>query len=773
MEHLKRLEGEVLELLTELGDPQLEAEMREFKVRPHQFIGLEINPWAVPIAELVLWIGYLQWHFRTSDKAVPDDPVISKEHSIRLQDAVLAYDRKKMITWAMARENPDLPGLPDEVREKLRRNRGDEAPAAKSEVRSAKSEGEQFPSPNSGLPPLTAPVSVWDGRTMKRHPVAGKDVPDETARVPLWRYVNPRQADWPEADYVVGNPPFIGNKRMRATLGDGYAETLRGAYGDLPESCDFVVYWWHIAATRLSRGSLRRFGFICTNSLTQPFNRSAVAKFLTGEPPISLVFAIPDHPWVDSADGAAVRISMTVAEQGVRSGEFYEVLQESPGSDLERAITLEKKSGIIHANLSVGAHVGDIVALEANAGISNQGVTPLGTGFRLERSDLRRLGLDPDSLPSVIKPYLIGRDLVQRPEEKYIIDFFGHSEQQAKSNYPELMQIVIDSVRPEREQKKRDSYREKWWTFAEPRSMLRPALDSIRRYIATCRTAKHRLFTFVPSRTLPDAKVVAIGLADPFFLGVLSSSIHQRWTLKTGALLEDRPNYNHSDCFVKFPFPSPDDATRERIRSLGEQLDAHRKRQQALHPGLTLTGMYNVLEKLRSGGALTAKEKVIHEQGLVSVLRQIHDDLDAVVFAAYQWPATLSDEEILERLVALNHQRAEEEKRGHIRWLRPDFQCRDRQQQAVQTELEADEDGESPKSEVRSPKTDAPQPWPKPLAEQVEAVRRVLSAAGGPVTAAEVAARFQRASKDRVAEILETLLALGKARQVDVGKFQA
>jgi hypothetical protein len=288
------------------------------------------------------------------------------------------------------------------------------------------------------------------------------------------------------------------------------------------------------------------------------------------------------------------------------------------------------------------------------------------------------------------------------------------------------------------------------------------------------------------------------------------------------------PRYTKARCFDPFPFPDPDEATRARIRVLGEQLNAHRKRQQALHPGLTLTGMYNVLEKLRAMEkvgtrftaspishpapgkdgddvevvpTLTAKEKQIHEQGLVSVLKQIHDDLDAAVFHAYGWDdlagmrSTASsssvsdsrdpvkrvptgadiDEIILQRLVALNHARAEEEKRGIIRWLRPEFQCRDPRRQPVQTEMAADEEEETgtAKSEVRGPKKDGPLAWPKPLAEQVEAVRRALAAEGGPVTAAGVAAQFQRANRERVAEILETLVALGKARQTESGGFQA
>ena len=155
---------------------------------------------------------------------------------------------------------------------------------------------------------------------------------------------------------------------------------------------------------------------------------------------------------------------------------------------------------------------------------------------------------------------------------------------------------------------------------------------------------------------------------------------------------------NHSECLDPFPFPACSDEQKQRIRDLGGQLHAPRKRQQALHPELTITGMYNVLEKLRSGEALTAKEKKIHEDGLVSVLKQIHDDLDAAVFDAYGWPHDLTDEQILERLVALNAGRAEEERRGIVHWLRPEFQNPQGAAVAAQTEigLVAEQAGETP-----------------------------------------------------------------------------
>ena len=124
--------------------------------------------------------------------------------------------------------------------------------------------------------------------------------------MPLLTYTNPRPATWPQADFIVGNPPFIGTARMREDLGDGYAETLRATYPDVPESADFVLYWWHKAAELTRTGKARRFGLITTNSLRQTFARRVVQAQLAAQPPLSLAFAIPDHPWVDTAEGAAM-----------------------------------------------------------------------------------------------------------------------------------------------------------------------------------------------------------------------------------------------------------------------------------------------------------------------------------------------------------------------------------------------------------------------------------------------------------------------------------
>jgi hypothetical protein len=281
----------------------------------------------------------------------------------------------------------------------------------------------------------------------------------------------------------------------------------------------------------------------------------------------------------------------------------------------------------------------------------------------------------------------------------------------------------------------------------------------------------------------PEHSLVAFGLSDAVFLAVLSSRIHVAWALATGGTLEDRPRYNKTRCFETFPFPVIDTAASARIAALAEQIDTHRKRQQAAHPDLTLTGLYNVLERLRRREPLNAKEKIIHDHGLVSVLRELHDDLDRAVFAAYGWndladalvgkpgattpwpekPAeqAAAEEELLSRLVALNAERAAEEARGLVRWLRPEFQVR--QTAAVQTEIADEEQPARPAAPA------ARQPWPASLPEQIRLVADTVAAAPRPMSLDQLAESFTGRGpwKKRLPEIVASLEALGRLRFTD------
>ena len=194
---------------------------------------------------------------------------------------------------------------------------------------------------------------------------------------------------------------------------------------------------------------------------------------------------------------------------------------------------------------------------------------------------------------------------------------------------------------------------------------------------------------------------------------------------------------------------------------MGEQLDAHRKAQQKAHPKLTLTAMYNVLEKLRAGERIEGKDRETYDQGLIGILRDLHDQIDAAVAEAYGWPVDLTDDEILHRLVDLNRERAAEEARGLVRWLRPDYQ-----NPAGRTVTK----GEQTAMDIGPAETATKAPWPKTLPEQIAAVRNALSDLGT-ATPEQVARQFMRARAGSVQPLLESLTALGQARIVEGGRF--
>ena len=404
------------------------------------------------------------------------------------------------------------------------------------------------------------------------------------------------------------------------------------------------------------------------------------------------MFAIPDHPWVDTADGAAVRIAMTVGTVGTHEGELLEVTGEHPQDDGAAKVTFLATRGKISADITAGASAAGMAQLKANFGLNSNGMMLAGSGFIVPESEIKGLGLG--SIPGLekhLRPYRNGRDITEEPRGVWVIDLFGLRPEEIRQRFPAVYQHVLNTVKPERDANRRPKMRTVWWVFGEPRKGFRAAVAGLRRFISTVETAKHRFFVFLDATILPDHKLNVFALDDAFYLGVMSSRIHTTFALAAGSTLEDRPVYLQSRCFLPFPFPACVAAAQERIRQIAEDLDAHRKRVQSQNPGLTLTGMYNVLEKLRASEVLNAKEKQIHDAGLVSVLRQLHDELDAAVFAAYGWSPTLTDAEILERLVALNADRAKEEASGLVRWLRPDYQSpsgAQPQQTALAVELE-------------------------------------------------------------------------------------
>jgi len=757
LELMKRLEGEVMEAMDDLGEDAPRFLMQGETVDPHQFYGLELNPRAVAIAELVLWIGYLKWQLKTAGLSAVAEPVLHAYGTIRHQDAILAYDRKELLR--------------------------DEA---------------------------GKPVTRWDGITMKRHPVTGEEVPDPAATVELYDYVDPRRAEWPEAEFVVGNPPFIGGKDMRAELGDGYAEACWKVRPQVPGGADFVMHFWDEAATRLTRkgakgkpNPLRRFGFITTNSITQTFSRRVVERHLAAKEPLSLVFAVPNHPWMKAADKAAVRIAMTVAQKGEHEGVLAEVVSEEGLNTDTPLVSTRKKEGKILARLELGVDIHRSSLLISNELLAVRGVGLVGSGFVICSSEAKGLKNQLEQGSLLIRPYFNGRDIMQRPRDVWVMDLQPLSEGELKSNYPKLYQIAVERVRPFRMQNSETYRRTNWWKFGRQHRELRDGIETLKTFIVTPMTAKHRIFVSMAAPSLPDQGLVAIVSSSRILQSVLSSNLHVKWVHAAAGWLGvgDDSRYNNTTAFDPFPFPlccAPEaragdpklQTQADRLAELGERLDAFRKERLAEHDFLTMTGMYNVLERLRElengcdVAPLTDKERTIHEAGLISVLKEIHDEIDEAVFEAYGWsdlaPALVgkpgatmpsphksaeqeeAEEELLTRLVALNRERAAEERRGLVRWLRPDYQkpklagkLPQTRAEQIEAEMEVIDLPEKPK-------------WPADGLQQIRLVRDVLARAPSPALPEAVSAAFDGRStkkrKDRIGEVLETLVATGAAR---------
>jgi hypothetical protein len=696
LELMKRLEGEVLEALLDLGGQETLRGLGSHSVDPHQFLGLEINPRAAAIAELVLWIGYLQWHFRTKG-AAPEEPILRAFKNIQVKNAVL----------------------------------------------------------------------TWDGEPVPKI-VHGKET-----------YPNARRPDWPAAEFVVGNPPFIGASYLRGRLGDAFAEALWEVHSNMNESADFVMYWWDRAAELLTRKGtvLRRFGLITTNSISQVFQRRVIEKHVKAKKPISLVMAIPDHPWTKATDdAAAVRIAMTAAEAGSIDGVLREVtLEKNLGSD-SPTVEFKETYGTINADLTVGADIAAAKSLQSSEGISHDGVKLHGSGFIVTPSEARHLGLGLRAdLRSYVRDYRNGRDLAQRPRGRMVIDLFGLDVNQVRQRFPEIYQHLLVTVKPERDRNNRESYRTNWWIFGEPRRELRPALNGLTRYIATVDTARHRVFQFLSAEIVCDDKSVIIATDDAFHLGTLSSRVHVVYSLRAGGWLGvgNDAVYTKTRTFDPFPFPDANSIQKHTIGVIAEELDGHRKRVLAEHPHLTLTGLYNVLEMLRAGAkpdALGEHDRKIFDDGLVLIMNELHDRLDVAVAEAYGWSVDLSDDEILAKLVRLNKERSDEEKRGLVRWLRPDYQI-PRFAKGLDKQA-AKEEGAQVAAELIAAIEQKPS-FPSGAVEQTAAVFAALATASEPLDAHGLAAQFKRTktTEVKVGEVLASLARLGYVTSEDGKTF--
>ncbi|MBI5961810.1 MAG: class I SAM-dependent DNA methyltransferase [Chloroflexi bacterium] len=470
---------------------------------------------------------------------------------------------------------------------------------------------------------------------------------------------NPVEPEWPSVDVIVSNPPFLGDKKMRAELGDPYVDTLRNLYEDkIPGQSDLVCYWFEQARQMIEQGAVKRAGLLATNSIRGGANRRVLERIKeTGD----IFMAWSDRDWI--LEGAAVHVSMIGFDNGQ---EFNPILD---GTEVKH----------INADLTGASNTVSAIRLRENSNLSFIGIAQHGP-FSIDAEQAQQLlTVKNDSgLPNsdVVVRWANGLDITSRPRNMWIVDFGTERSEEEARNYRAPFQYVQEYVYPIRSQNRRDSRRKRWWLLGETMPKMRQALAVLDRYIGTPRVAKHRLFQWFDRSILPDNQIVVFARDDDYFFGVLHSRFHEKWALRMGTSLEDRPRYTPTTTFETFPFPwspgqEPTDHPIYRAISAAAQ-QFHEEREVWLNPpGVsgkaldqrTLTNLYNALLVFRGDPPAEGKShpKIVPAAGdFAPRLMDLHAALDRAVCDAYGWEyAVLDDEEeILRRLLALNLERA-------------------------------------------------------------------------------------------------------------------
>lgn len=470
------------------------------------------------------------------------------------------------------------------------------------------------------------------------------------------------EASWPEADVIVGNPPFLGGSKKRGELGGDYFDALAKCYGvRVPPGADLVTYWFEKARAQIEAGKAMAAGLVATNSIRGGANRKVLERIVATT---NIFEAWSDENWVN--DGAAVRVSLICFGEG-------------------EGVRLDGMPvAVIHADLTAGevdnANLTQAKPLAENKGASFQGSQKIGA-FDIPGELARQwLGMpNPNGRPNgqVIKQSWNGLDVTRRPRDGWIIDFGTEMAEVEASLYEAPFQYALEHVKPVREKNNREAYRKYWWRHGEPRIAMRAALSGLPRYIVTAEVAKHRLFTWLSTTILPDKRLIVVGRADDTTFGILHSRFHELWSLKLGATFEDRPCYRPSTSFETFPFPAgltpadtangaPNEPVAEKIDDAAIRLN--QLREAWLNPTEWVDWVITPEEE-KAGFPKRPIAKPGHEADLKkrtltnlynlrpAWLVSAHRELDAAVANAYGWAdytPEMTDETILSRLLAMN-----------------------------------------------------------------------------------------------------------------------
>jgi type II restriction/modification system DNA methylase subunit YeeA len=583
------------------------------KVLPTQLAGLEINPYAAELAQVAIWIGYLQW-MRDNGFSPPSHPVLEPITSIRRQDAILD---------------------------------------------------------------LTDPA-------------------------------HPQEPEWPEAEFIVGNPPFLGGSRILDQLGQEYQHNLWSVFANrVPGAADLCCYWFEKSRVQVANKRTRRCGLLATQAIRGGYNRKVLDAIRNSG---DIFFAISDQEWV--LDGALVHVSMIGFDDGA-----------------EASRTLDGQSvSAINANLTSNADVTTAQQLKENNGISFIGSKKAGEFNIPFDTACHWLRLpNPHCKPNsdVLFPWVNGSSLVNTRADQWIIDTGATMTVEEFARYEEPFKWTLERVKPDRDENKETRTRENWWRFKRFAPEMRIELAKLPRYMAIVRHAKHHIIAWLDNSVICDDGIFLFARCDEHFFGVLHSRVHEVWARSQGTQVRERESgfrYTPTTCFETFPFPEPTDDQRAAVAAAAKELDRLRTNwlnppelvrtevlefpgtvggpwSRYIDPG-TVVGEEEEEDRETASvrrstiGASTSKverrslavsrparigtvkyprlvprdeecAKELKKRTLTNLYNQrptwlahAHRDLDAAVFAAYGWSPDLSDDDLLAKLLALNLERA-------------------------------------------------------------------------------------------------------------------
>ena len=432
---------------------------------------------------------------------------------------------------------------------------------------------------------------------------------------------NPAEPEWPAAEFIIGNPPFLGHLPFRESLGDEYVQSVYSLYGSrIPNSSDLCCYWLEKARAQVAAGQTRRAGLLATQAIRFQSNRPVLQRIKESG---DIFEAVSDRNWV--LDGANVHISIICFDDG---------------SQTERILDGDPVANI-NADLTAGVDLTQARRLAENRNLSFQGIGKVGD-FDIPETVAVAMMAQPNphgrSNDEVLKRWINGIDITRRPRNVWIIDFGTAMSESDAALYEAPFEYVKAKVRPERIKNKMAWRAQNWWLHGYPAATMRQKLAPLSRYIGTPKVAKHRFFVWLDGDALPSNLVIAIASDDDYMLGVLQSRIHTAWASAMGSQLRESDSggtYIPTSCFETFPFPQPTDEQRAAIAAAAVELN--RLRENWLNP---VNG--------EGGPALNAAD--LRRRTLTSLYNQrptwldnAHRALDAAVADAYGWGADVGD----------------------------------------------------------------------------------------------------------------------------------